>query len=65
MSIYYCPCCKKPLEVEVQPDGVRLYCGHGPCPCNEMNDGESGENAEEAYLKLVHQFELWENLQPE
>lgn len=64
MSAYNCPCCTRPLCSNVEESRVVLYCSHGPCECYAMNDGETGENAKEAYDKLVAQYELWAENQP-
>jgi len=59
MSAYTCPECGGELAMHLEEPQIRLFCPHGPCPCNAMNDGEVGDTAQEAYDKLRIQHEGW------
>ena len=64
-----CPSCSLPLSVGVSTDGktkvVSIYCGYGPCPTYEMNDGGAGPNLESAYVELVRKYQEWLGQHPE
>jgi len=55
--------------VGVSTDGktkvVSIYCGYGPCPTYEMNDGGAGPNLESAYVELVRKYQEWLGQHPE
>jgi len=57
--IYQCQCCGRPLRAHLEEDAVRLFCTFRSCGCNEMQTGERGGTAWEAYQNLVAQHELW------
>jgi hypothetical protein len=50
-SIYNCPACGHQLLFE--PKNNIIFCGFGPCPVDQMNDGIAGANQTDAFERLI------------
>jgi len=51
-SKFKCPCCQRPLTVEIQGLAWYLFCGHGPCKSSVANDGALGDTEKAAADRL-------------
>jgi len=53
-----CPACDAFLITDTDLDGRHvIWCGHGRCPNQVMNDGEVGKTVDEAYERLKQAFD--------
>ena len=64
---YKCPACNEILDVERVPTSAEekgtifLFCAHGNCPSNLMNDGIEGSSLDSMHKELV---DIWNEEKP-